>query len=204
MVLIFGVPAAIVLGLIPGPRTWRLAALWLVWFCCLASQTAYLAHPGVTGFFGVDGLDAVQGHNLVYWLGQPLLAAALVVIMVQVERLRPGLHLRIGLLALALVLAVCGGLSGCSDHPAESTVAPSARSTSSAPAAGVDVDGLVDVGGGRKIYVRCTGTGSPTIILEGGDEDTRELLCLCRGGPRRGDTNVRLRPGEPRLQRPGP
>ena len=35
-----------------------------------------------------------------------------------------------------------------------------------------DVDGLVDVGGGRRIYVRCTGTGSPTVILEGGDEDT--------------------------------
>lgn len=99
MVLMFGVPAAIVLGLIPGPRTWRLAALWLVWFFCLAAQTAYLAHPGVTGFFGVDGLDAVQGHNLVYWLGQPLLAAALVVVMVQVERLRTRrtrLHLRKG------------------------------------------------------------------------------------------------------------
>jgi hypothetical protein len=94
VVLIFGVPAAIVLGLIPGPRTWRLAALWLVWFSCLAAQTAYLAHPGVTGFFGVDGLDAVQGHNLVYWLGQPLLAAALVVVMVQVERLRTRLHPR--------------------------------------------------------------------------------------------------------------
>jgi len=27
------------------------------------------------------------------------------------------------------------------------------------------------VGGGRKIYVRCSGTGSPTVILEAGDED---------------------------------
>ena len=79
---------------------------------------------------------------------------------------------RQGLGLLALLLAVCGGLSGCSDHRAESTAAPPARSTSSAPAAGADVDGLVDVGGGRKIYVRCTGTGSPTLILEGGDEDT--------------------------------
>jgi pimeloyl-ACP methyl ester carboxylesterase len=33
------------------------------------------------------------------------------------------------------------------------------------------VDGLVDIGGGRRIYVRCTGAGSPTAILEGGDED---------------------------------
>ena len=30
----------------------------------------------------------------------------------------------------------------------------------------------MDVGGGREIYVRCTGTGSPTVFLEGGDEDT--------------------------------
>jgi pimeloyl-ACP methyl ester carboxylesterase len=35
-----------------------------------------------------------------------------------------------------------------------------------------DVNGLVDIGGGRMIYVRCTGAGSPTVILEGGDEDT--------------------------------
>ena len=31
-----------------------------------------------------------------------------------------------------------------------------------------DIDGLVDVGG-RSLYVRCTGTGLPTIMLEGGD-----------------------------------
>ena len=30
----------------------------------------------------------------------------------------------------------------------------------------------MDVGGGRLLYVRCTGTGSPTVMLEGGDEDT--------------------------------
>jgi pimeloyl-ACP methyl ester carboxylesterase len=34
-----------------------------------------------------------------------------------------------------------------------------------------DIDGLVDIGG-RSLYVRCTGTGLPTIMLEGGDEDT--------------------------------
>jgi hypothetical protein len=93
VVLMFGIPAAIVLGLIPGPRTSRLIALWLVWFYCLASQTAYLAHPGVKGFFGVDGMAAVQGRNIVYWLGQPLFAAALVIIMVQTERLRTRLSL---------------------------------------------------------------------------------------------------------------
>lgn len=67
-----------------------------VWFYCLAAHTAYLAHPGVKGFLGVDGMDAVQGRNLVDWLGQPLFAALLVIIMVQSERLRTRLSLRRG------------------------------------------------------------------------------------------------------------
>ena len=96
--------------------------------------------------------------------------------IVTVERLGKGQRSiacpRQGLGLLALLLVVSGGLSACSDHGAESTAAPSTSSTSSAPAAGADVDGLVDVGGGRRIFVRCTGTGSPTVILEGGDEDT--------------------------------
>jgi len=88
VVLIFGVPAAVILGLVRAPRAWRLAALWLIWFVCLAAQTAYLAHPGRNGFFGVDGMDAVQGKALVYWAGQPLRAALLVGVMVGVGRLR--------------------------------------------------------------------------------------------------------------------
>jgi hypothetical protein len=88
VVLIFGVPAAVILGLVRAPRAWRLAALWLIWFVCLAAQTAYLAHPGRKGFFGVDGMDAVQGKALAYWAGQPLLAALLVGVMVGVGRLR--------------------------------------------------------------------------------------------------------------------
>src|SRR3954452_10396129 len=70
-------------------------------------------------------------------------------------------------------ILVCGGMSGCSDNQADPSAAQTTgRSTSSTPAAEADIDGLVDIGGGRKIYVRCTGTGSPTVILEGGDEDT--------------------------------
>ena len=71
-------------------------------------------------------------------------------------------------------MLVCGGLSACSDIQAEPTAAPTPESsTPSVTSAEGHVDGLVDVGGGRMIYVRCTGTGSPTVILEGGDEDTR-------------------------------
>lgn len=34
--------------------------------------------------------------------------------------------------------------------------------------AGTDVAGLVDIGGGRKIYLTCRGAGSPTVILDSG------------------------------------
>jgi hypothetical protein len=90
MVLILGVPTAIILGLIPGPRMWRLVVLALVWYFGLAAQTAYLAHPGVKGFLGVDGMDAVQGHFIGYWLSQPIIAAALAVVLIQADRLRVG------------------------------------------------------------------------------------------------------------------
>ena len=77
-----------------------------------------------------------------------------------------------GLLVLGIL--VCVGVSGCSDPQADPSAAPTpaAATSSAAPSANGDIDGLVDVGGGRKIYIRCTGTGSPTVILEGGDEDT--------------------------------
>jgi pimeloyl-ACP methyl ester carboxylesterase len=32
----------------------------------------------------------------------------------------------------------------------------------------------VNVDGDRGLYVRCTGTGSPTVVMEGGDEDTSD------------------------------
>jgi hypothetical protein len=88
MVLIFGLPAAVLLGLLPLSRAARLTGLWFVWFACLAAQTAYLAHPGRTGFFGVDGMEAVQGRTPVYWVSQPIIAGFLLAVMLGVERLR--------------------------------------------------------------------------------------------------------------------
>jgi hypothetical protein len=35
-------------------------------------------------------------------------------------------------------------------------------------AADGDFSGLIDIGGGRKIYLECKGTGSPVVILEAG------------------------------------
>lgn len=88
MVLLLGVPTAVVLGLVPLPRVWKAAILWLVWFAGLAFQTSYLAHPGRSGWFGVEGLDAVQGEAPAYWLSQPLIAAFLLALMLGIDRLR--------------------------------------------------------------------------------------------------------------------
>jgi pimeloyl-ACP methyl ester carboxylesterase len=58
---------------------------------------------------------------------------------------------------------------------ADSSVPDGEQSGTGSPSASEgNVDGLVDVGDGRRIYVRCTGTGSPTVVLEGGDEDTSD------------------------------
>jgi pimeloyl-ACP methyl ester carboxylesterase len=73
--------------------------------------------------------------------------------------------------ALALTLTACGG-----SDPGGGGSAPSAsphKVTSSAtasPEEPVDAPKLVDIGGGRHVSVRCIGTGSPTIVLESGDE----------------------------------
>src|SRR4029450_56443 len=36
------------------------------------------------------------------------------------------------------------------------------------PVAAADFAGLVDIGGARKIYLECSGTGSPTVVLISG------------------------------------
>jgi hypothetical protein len=75
MTLMVGVPTAVALGLLFGWRLWAGIVAALVWYACLAVQTAYLAHPGRSGFFGVDALGAVQGSGLgQYWVAQPLIA----------------------------------------------------------------------------------------------------------------------------------
>jgi len=80
MELVIGVPVALLLGLVPAPKRVRLILLALVWYVCLAAQTAWLARPERTGFGGVDGLAAVQFNPdqgsaaLTYWPLQPVLA----------------------------------------------------------------------------------------------------------------------------------
>lgn len=58
---------------------------------------------------------------------------------------------------------------------------------SSSSAASGDFAGLVDIGGGRRLWLECRGTGSPTVILEAGFPDTAEVwdtIALASGSAR--------------------
>ncbi|MEU0395406.1 alpha/beta hydrolase [Streptomyces sp. NPDC006208] len=77
-------------------------------------------------------------------------------------------------LTVALVSAALITVSGCDDTPIEKSAA-AARTR--VPAA-KDISGPVDVGGGRKIYLRCKGSGSPTVILESGIHDSSDTWNL--------------------------
>jgi pimeloyl-ACP methyl ester carboxylesterase len=72
-------------------------------------------------------------------------------------------------LILVTVLALGAGLLivGCAGSTTNST-AESAETTMAASAPPADFSGLVKIGGGRKIYMRCRGTGSPTVVLVSG------------------------------------
>jgi pimeloyl-ACP methyl ester carboxylesterase len=64
-------------------------------------------------------------------------------------------------LPLALVLALLL-LSGCGERD---------RAPKHAGLTGAGISGggrLVGIGGGRSLYIECTGTGSPTVVLEAG------------------------------------
>jgi pimeloyl-ACP methyl ester carboxylesterase len=82
-----------------------------------------------------------------------------------------------GHLGTAVAITIVLSLTACGDD--ESSNQPDARSSpvplspSPSPATD-DLDGLIDIGDGRGLYVRCTGVGSPTVILEGGDGDTSD------------------------------
>ena len=76
--------------------------------------------------------------------------------------------------ACALVLALAGAGCGGGDSSADpATRASQPDSTATAPV-GTTIDGVVAIAGGRGLYVRCTGAGSPTLILEAGDEDASD------------------------------
>ena len=93
MTLIFGLIIGFVSGRTIGRRWPAYLVIGLVWYAALAVQTAYLAHPGRKGFFGVDGLRAVQGHGLAqYWMSQVLILGLIVVMFLLGDKLRSRVH----------------------------------------------------------------------------------------------------------------
>ena len=76
-------------------------------------------------------------------------------------------RLRSAVAAIAILAAGCGG----DDASPGGSTSPTSADRS---AASQDLDGVKKIGAGRSLYVRCTGSGSPTVVMEGGDEDTSD------------------------------
>ncbi len=83
----------------------------------------------------------------------------------------------LGLAGLALLVSLgCsaeeGTDSSSSEEPVSTPDITAVASTTMSTASTVgEIDQVVDIGG-RSLYLRCRGSGSPTVIMEGGDEDT--------------------------------
>jgi pimeloyl-ACP methyl ester carboxylesterase len=75
----------------------------------------------------------------------------------------------------AFLIAACGGDEEASTSTDAATEANQIEPVSGEPDGDTtELDRVVDVDGGRGLYVRCTGTGSPTVVMEGGDGDTSD------------------------------
>ncbi len=77
---------------------------------------------------------------------------------------------RAGVVALATIAALSVLLTGCGGEDGDSTPSVAASTT----AASNNLDRVVKIDGERGLYVRCTGSGSPTVLMEGGDGDTSD------------------------------
>jgi hypothetical protein len=62
------------------------------------------------------------------------------------------------------------GTPSSTNEPSDAAPIASAEATSSAAAAGPE--GLYDLGDGRMLYLECIGEGSPTIVIDVGNDDT--------------------------------
>jgi len=82
---------------------------------------------------------------------------------------------------VSVCLVACSGSTGSTQPASAATTAgptgtapsaaaatPTARPSTTPGPGDVVYDGRIDVGGNRKVEVRCVGIGSPTILLEGG------------------------------------
>ena len=88
--------------------------------------------------------------------------------------------IRLTIVALALVAAGCSG-SSSSDTSTSSESSEATQAAAVEEAEG-DFAGLVDIGGGRQIYMECSGTGSPTVVLESGLRDAADVWSMSSAG----------------------
>lgn len=72
------------------------------------------------------------------------------------------------------VLLTCGLVAACAP--------PGIRSTDEPTGGVTDVSGTFDVGGGREMFLECTGSGSPTVILVGGQRASAEDWAIVADG----------------------
>src|ERR687897_2979302 len=77
------------------------------------------------------------------------------------------------LICLACAAGVAAGCGDAEEDP-PSREADTATNSASKSAAARELDGVVKVDGDRGLYIRCTGNGSPTVVMEGGDGDTSD------------------------------
>jgi hypothetical protein len=73
---------------------------------------------------------------------------------------------------LAAAAALTLSLSACAGGPEAKSPPPheSSNSVTASPQQSADIPVKVNIGGGRQLFVHCSGEGSPTIVLESGDE----------------------------------
>ena len=88
--------------------------------------------------------------------------------------------IRITIVALALVAAGCSGSS--SSDTSTSSESDEATQAAAVEEAEGDFAGLVDIGGGRQIYMECSGTGSPTAVLESGLRGAADVWSMSSAG----------------------
>ena len=123
--------------------------------------------------------------DLLSWIWPPALAVLAVWMVIQV---RGNLHGRgrwlvVPVIATLLLVAVGGAFATVS----------AATGRTSQTAAGQ----MIDVGGHR-LYIECTGSGSPTVILQAGLGASSSSWATIAPNGRRVDHGLRLRPRGPR------
>ena len=74
---------------------------------------------------------------------------------------------------VACASVFAAGCGGSEDDPSSGEADTASKSPSTSTASG-ELDGVVKVEGDRGLYMRCTGNGSPTVVMEGGDGDTSD------------------------------